>query len=281
MRAALKEFVALAVSTLTSLVSAQVVTGDTCQVRTLNEMIPNYQSGLISLSPGQVLGFSYNWRYGGLSNAFDKEPRFASGKALISLLDHQYAADPTANQLLSLHLSLKTAQVWVMTSDIRSGSMTPVPVQGPESFAAAAMFIDRFLCTTHVAAKASVTASFEDLTAGYKAIKKVQANPYVLPGVQSEFAAAYFDSFNQAKPDELEKFKKIAPIDFEKVKSSNQVIRAEFAEKLPGFKANEAIGDVVRDTESGAGVANFERFQSQKNVIETLKRAQIRGGALN
>lgn len=235
--------------------------GTTCTVRPLTQMHSAYPSGLISLTQGQMMGFSNNWRSGGLKEKFDEEGQFAPGKRLVSSLESQYASYPNVGNLLSVHLSLAARQVWVLTSDNRSGNMVPVPIDGSVVFDAAAMFIDRFLCTTIVNDRAlSAAIGGGDLQSAFLAMERVQANPYVSPGVGAEAAVKYFQRFNRADPNELERFKVQSPKNFEKAVRNSAFMNA-------GLK-NVRIGAAS----DGAGIVQTPQDKAQ-TILDALSKS--------
>ncbi len=258
------------------------VAGDVCKVRALGEMASSYPSGLISLSPSQVFEFSHNWRREGLQELFDREARFFSGKKIVSQLNSTYGTGKEAEQLLSLHLSLRSGQIWVMTRNIRSGSMNAVPVDDGGAFAAAAMFFDKIVCTSTVA-----TTTVKDkvaslnLSSGYRLLQDAQTDPYVLGNVRTDLAAKYYDRLHEAKPVELDEFKQKAPLDFEKAQKSNQFIRSEMKQNLSGFGVDQSMVDALKGVTDSVGASNFQRLQRQKNLMDSMQQAQIRSGSLN
>jgi len=258
------------------------VAGDFCKIRTLSEMESSYPSGLISLGPNQVIAFSHNWRNEGLREVFDREAKFANGKRIVSQLDSTYGSPQEAGRLLSLHLSLKAGQIWVMTTDIRSGSMNAVPIDSGGAFVAAAMFFDRIVCMETVAAtavKAKVASA--DLSLGYQLLKNAQTDPYVLASARTDLAAKYYDRLSKAKSSELDEFKQKAPLDFEKAQKSNQLIRFEMKKNLSDFKNDQSMVDALGGASDSVGSSHVQRMLKQKDLMDAIQRAQIRSGSLN
>ncbi|MBB3639658.1 MULTISPECIES: hypothetical protein [Variovorax] len=258
------------------------VAGDFCKVRALKDMESSYPSGFISLGPSQIFAFSNNWRNEGLQESFDREAKFASGRKIVAQLDSTYGSGKETARLLSLHLSLKTAQIWVMTTDIRSGSMNAMPVDSGGAFAAAAMFFDKIVCTATIATttiKAKVASA--DLPSGYRLLQDAQTDPYVLASVRTDLAAKYYDRLNNAKALELDQFKQRAPLDFEKAQRSNQLIRLEMKRNVSSFKFDQSMVDAWGNTADSLGASNVQRLQRQRDLADAIQRAQIRSGSLN